>query len=360
MVRREQLDRAVAAGIITEAQAAALARLWLDENNRISTTTTAPPAVPRGRFDVAHVLWYLGALVVIGAMGVFQTIAWSELGAGALAAIAVAYAVAFTLAGAYLWHRRGLRAPGGLLVTVAVTMAPLAAYAIQSEFDWWGTDAPERYRDLFRYIRGGWFVPEAATVVASVVALRFFRFPFVLMPAATALWFLSIDVAALIAGGYPSDWLLRAHVSLAFGLATMIAAWLVDLRARADLAFWLHLFGGLTFWCGLFFPVAWRDGDWAAPALLSVALIALSIFLGRRVYLVLGGIGLFLFLGHLAISVFSFSLLFPVVLSALGVGVIALGVLYHRRRAQVAAWLERTLPPALAALRPPHARGPTL
>jgi hypothetical protein len=349
-VRREQLDRAVAAGIINEAQAAALTRFWGGD---------AEPAPPRGRFDVAHILWYIGALVVIAAMGAFQTIAWAELGPAALAAVAVAYAVVFTLAGAYLWHRRGLRVPGGLLVTIAVTMAPLAAYALQDALGWWGADDPGRYRDMFRYIRGGWFVPEIAAVVASAVALRFFRFPFLLMPAAVALWFLSMDVAALIAGGYP-DWLLRARVSLGFGLATMVAAWLVDLRARADFAFWLHLFGGIAFWSGLFFPIAWSDGDWTAPALVSLALIPLALFLGRRIYLILGGIGVFLFLGHLAVRVFSFSLLFPLVLSALGVGVIALGALYHRRRARIEAWVERALPPALAALRPPHARGPGL
>jgi hypothetical protein len=44
------------------------------------------------------------------------------------------------------------------------------------------------------------------------------------------------------------------------------------------------------------------------------------------------------------------------VLSALGVAVIALGVLYQRRRVRIAAWVGRTLPPWLAALQPPHAR----
>jgi hypothetical protein len=355
MARREQLDRAVAAGIISQAQADALDRLWAGED---APAETLPAAPPRGRFDVAHILWYLGALVVIAAMGAFQTIAWSELGPGALAAIAVVYAVLFTLAGAHLWHQRGLRVPGGLLVTIAVTMAPLAAYALQDALDGSATDhAHGPYRDIYRYLRGGWFLPEAATVVASGVALRFFRFPFLLMPAAVALWLLAMDAAALVDPSYPITLRDQAHITVGFGALVVAAAWIVDLRARADFAFWLHLFGALTLWSALFFPLTWWGDDWTAPTLVSLAMIPLAVFLGRRVYLILGGIGVFAFLGHLAFSVFSFSLLFPFVLSALGVGVIALGVLYHRRRARLEAWVARVLPPALATLRPPHARG---
>jgi hypothetical protein len=347
---RQQLDRAVAAGIISREQAAALEKLWAGEGAPVEA---APAALPRGRFDAAHVLWYFGALVVIAAMGAFQTIAWIELGPGALASIAVVYGVVFTLAGAWLWHRRGLRVPGGLLVTIAVTMAPLAAYALQDALGW-PKPPSARYRDIYLYLTGGWFLPEIATVVASVVALRFFRFPFLLMPAAAALWLMAMDAAALIDPLYHLRH--QSHVAVAFGLAVMIAAWLVDLRARADFAFWLHMFGGLSLWMGLHFPLAWWGADWTAPVLASSALIPLALFLGRRVYLVLGGIGVFLFLGHLAFSVFSFSLLFPFVLSALGVAVIALGVLYQRRRDRIAAWVERTLPAWLAALRPPHVR----
>jgi hypothetical protein len=350
MTTRAQLDRAVAAGIISREQATALERLWADQS---SAGHGAPAALPRGRFDAAYVLWYFGALVVIAAMGAFQTIAWTELGPGALAAIAVVYGVVFTLAGAWLWHRRGLRVPGGLMIAVAITMAPLAAYALQDALGW-PRPPSARYRDIYLYLTGGWFPPEIATVIASVVALRFFRFPFLLMPAAVALWFMAMDAAALIDPLYHLRH--QSHVAVAFGFAVMVAAWLVDLRARADFAFWLHLFGGLSFWTGLHFPLAWWGADWTVPALASLALIPLALFLGRRVYLILGGIGLFLFLGHLAFSVFSFSLLFPFVLSALGVGVIALGVLYHRRRDRIAAWVEHVVPPWLAALRPPHAR----
>src|SRR6478735_1858195 len=80
------------------------------------------------KFDAAHLLWYAGALIVIGAMGLFSTVAFSQMGGGALTACAIAYAIGFTAAGHHLWHRRQLRVPGGLLIAVAVSMAPLAVF----------------------------------------------------------------------------------------------------------------------------------------------------------------------------------------------------------------------------------------
>jgi hypothetical protein len=81
-----------------------------------------------------------------------------------------------------------------------------------------------------------------------------------------------------------------------------------------------------------------------------------AVFMGRRVYAVFGTLGIAFYLGHLADKVFKDSLLFPFALSLIGVAVIALGLYYHRNQAAIAAWMEARLPPALKALRPPHAR----
>jgi hypothetical protein len=83
----------------------------------------AGEASPAARFDAAHVLWSAGALIVIGAMGLFSTLAFTQMGGRALTACAIAYAVAFGVAGHHLWYGRNLRVPGGLLIAIAVSMA---------------------------------------------------------------------------------------------------------------------------------------------------------------------------------------------------------------------------------------------
>src|SRR5215472_8414845 len=129
----DDLRAAVSAGVI---DAAGLDRLVAF---LVTRGSAASDAVPAGRFDVAHLLWYAGALIVIGAMGLFSTVAFSAMGGRALTVCAIIYAIAFTLAGHHLWHRKNLQVPGGLLITVAVSMAPLAVYGIQDELGWWGS-----------------------------------------------------------------------------------------------------------------------------------------------------------------------------------------------------------------------------
>jgi hypothetical protein len=85
----------------------------------------------RPRFDLPHVAYYFGALVVIGAMTWFMTLGWERFGGGGMFAISLTYALGFVVAGGLLWRDEGLRVPGGLLVTAAVCMTPLAVYGFE-------------------------------------------------------------------------------------------------------------------------------------------------------------------------------------------------------------------------------------
>jgi len=90
--------------------------------------------------------------------------------------------------------------------------------------------------------------------------------------------------------------------------------------------------------------------------LINVVLLALSLFLQRRAYMIFGTLGVAAYLGHLASEVFKDSLLFPFALSLIGVAVIASGLLYYRHRHAIERWLTERLPGQVLALRPPHAR----
>ena len=59
----------------------------------------------------SHVLCYAGALIVIGAMGLFSTAAFNALGGFALTATAVVYALGFVAAGAASVARAGAARP---------------------------------------------------------------------------------------------------------------------------------------------------------------------------------------------------------------------------------------------------------
>src|SRR4051812_6916672 len=144
----DDLRAAARAGLLGEAT---LARLlaFLSERG-VAPVPTTP------RFDLSHLLWYAGALIVIGAMGLFSTLAFSQMGGLALTATAVIYAVAFTAAGHHLWHAREQTIVGGLLVAVAVSMAPLAVYGIQEHLGVWSHGAPGPYSGFYTFIKASW------------------------------------------------------------------------------------------------------------------------------------------------------------------------------------------------------------
>ena len=101
------------------------------------------------------------------------------------------------------------------------------------------------FRDLYEFCRmaRGSGCLELATIGAGLVALRSYRFPFLVAPVAVALWALSMDVAPWILGDPSPAGRCAGWSRVWFGLGTLIVAWAVDLRARGDFAFWLHLFG---------------------------------------------------------------------------------------------------------------------
>ena len=96
-------------------------------------------------FEPAHVGYYFGALLVIGAMGWFVTKGWDSFRGWQLFAIASGYAAAFFLAGKRLWSQPLLRVPAGLLVTVGVCMTPLGVFGLERQFNLWPAADPGSY-----------------------------------------------------------------------------------------------------------------------------------------------------------------------------------------------------------------------
>lgn len=345
-VSRGDLDAAAQAGLITPAQVAPLA-LFLQA--RAPGMATAEPT----KFDMVNLLWYAGALIVMSAMGLFSTLAFSQMGGMALAVTALVYAALFGVAGDYLWRVRGLRTPGGLLIAVAVSMAPLAVFGIQDAYGLWSKfGKPGTVRDFYIWIKGSWLPMEVATIAAAALALRFYRFPFIVLLMAIALWFLSMDIVPWLTDLPRDNWNTARTVSIWFGLGMVLVAIIVNLNQRSgDFAFWLYLFGVIAFWGGI---TAASDSTAFTRALycaMNVGFLLLAVVLARRVFAVFGTMGIAIYLGQLASETFRDSLLFPFALSLIGVAIIALGLYVHRHRDAIDAWITPHLPPVLRRLR---------
>ena len=338
------LERAAQAQIVTPGQASAL---WAFLSTRPGPTSADSGA----RFSGVNVAYYFGALLVIAAMGWLMTLGFEAMGGFALFALAALYAVLFSLAARTLLAREQTRIPGGLLATMAVCMTPLAVYGLERGTGYWANGDPGSYRGFFPYLSVSWFFMEASTVVAGLFALRKVRFPFLVAPIAFVLWFMSMDIVSLLGGsGYTVE--LAQRVSIGFGLGMLCVAYLIDQRTRDDFAFWLYLFGLVAFWGGLTSLQSDSELNKLLYCALNLFLIVLGSLLLRRVFLVFGGIGVNAWLVHLSYKVFKGSMMFPFVLTLLGLAIIAVAVQYQKHHLAIAARIESWVPSWLRELLP--------
>ncbi|WP_439861127.1 DUF2157 domain-containing protein [Pseudomonas sp. MBLB4136] len=333
------LDRATTAGILQPGQARALLQ-FLEHS-----------APPHASFQLAHVSYYCGAVLIIGALGWLLTEAWMQVGDGALLLLALGYMGLFSACGLGLW-RHGQQIPGGLLGAVAVSLTPLAVFAVQRLSGLWPLeDEQHDYQHYYRYVQGGWLAMEAATLLVGALMLRLLPLPFIVMPMAVALWFMSMDLTELFYGS-PFDWEQRRWVSLWFGLGLLLASLGLDGRTRQDYAFWGYLAGLAAFWGGLSLMDSDSELGKALYCLINLVLMALAVLLRRVQFMVFGALGVAGYLGHLAYEVFADSLLFPILLSLIGLAVIGLGLLYQRHRQRLSGGLRTHLPKGLLAVLP--------
>ncbi|NQD59747.1 DUF2157 domain-containing protein, partial [Pseudomonas sp. CM25] len=114
----KDLARAVHAGVLQQGQDQALLAFLRKQ-----------PA-QRGSFQLAHVAFYFGALLIMAAMGWLLTEAWLSIGDWALLIIASLYILLITLFALNL-QRRAQPVAAGVLAAVAVSIVPLAVFAIE-------------------------------------------------------------------------------------------------------------------------------------------------------------------------------------------------------------------------------------
>ena len=345
-VTRPMIEQAVAAGVLDEQRARAL---W---DFLVQSEQETPS------FKPAHILYYLGGFIAIGAMTLFMTLGWERFGGGGLVLISLAYCVVAIVLTEIFLSRRHLAIPAGITGTLAVVMVPLAVYGAQHLFGYWPSDGPKAwsYRDYHTHIDWRWLMMEFATLAAGVAALWRYRLPFMVLPIAVTLWYMSMDLTPFLFGGDSAEFFSNRGklVSMYFGLPMTFVAFLIDIDTRSnkskDFSFWLYVFGVLTFWSGLSSMQSDSEFNKFLYCCVNLALIGIGAALSRRVFAVFGGLGVALYLGYLSHTIFKDSMLFPIALTGIGLAVIGAGVYWQRNEAAIGERLRFFLPAGVRGL----------
>lgn len=342
-VKIEDFRKAASKEIISQAQ---ITQLW---------TFLGDLKKDSPHFKFSHVAYYFGGLIIISALAYFLAEVWETSGGGAIFLLGVGYGIVLYAIGHYLWIYRDLKIPGGILIAAAVSMTPLVIYGFQKMAGLWPEGTPEQYQDYHLWIKGSWFFLELGTILVSLLVCYFFRFPLILAPAAFSLFYMSMDITPLIFG--KSDFSLGECklFSLIFGLITIVASYIVDLRQRKeDYAFWGYLFGTAIFWGSLSLMESKSEFSAFLYCLLNVFMIFISVFLRRLVFMAFGAAGVFAYIGHLVYKIFRDSFIFPLALSALGLAVIFVAIYYQRTHRNPVPRIDNLFSRFLQRMRPPE------
>lgn len=337
-IDRHTLSMASQQGIISETQAE---NLWVF----LKKYTEDIPS-----FNFTHILYYLGGLLAIGAMSLFMTLGWETLGGFGILALSILYAIIGILTTNYLFSKKW-NIPASIIATFVVALTPLAIYGFQKGMGWWGSET-FTYRDYHRWIDGLWIMMEFGTLLIGAIVFYFYRRPFLLLPVAVTLWYMSMDLVPFLLQGLQSTWEFKQFISMYVGIIMVLIAFWIDLRSKSklDYAFHLYIFGVLAFWIALTSMHSDSELKKLIYCAINVIMIGIGAILSRRVFVVFGAMGIVLYLGHLSYTFFKDSILFPILLSFLGFAIIYLGILWSKHGAFFEQKLQRHLPLVLQNL----------
>lgn len=354
-IEKGDLEWAARSGLLDREQ---VDSLWSGLASRLAPAPE--PGKKDAGFSLQQLLWYSGAGIVIIAMSWFLLQAFELFSGGGILTLALLYGAGFTAVGSWLLRKPDLKTPGGLLITLAVGMVPLAVFGVEHMAGMWNSAASAQ-RDI-EPIRN--LLMEGALVAAGLLAIRFVRFPFLGLPVAAGAWLITLDLVRLAAGVNGIGAQEQQLITVGFGALMVLASAIIDRRTREDFALWGYFFGVAAMWFGLGAAlfISYGNGGlfnlndgaaWAVWCVANVGLLFSSVLLRRRVFQVYGSLGVLGYLGYLTFSVFANSPLFPLYLIGLGVGVIGLGVVYQIYHKRIEDAIHAALPQALKNLLPP-------
>ncbi|STX28697.1 membrane protein [Legionella beliardensis] len=336
-ISRSTLDKAADEQIITPEQANALYQFIKNQPDQ------------QASFNFTNVLYYFGGLIAIGAMTLFMNLGWENFGPWGIFFLCVIYAMIGLWLTA-LFDKKNYKIPAGICATFVIALTPLAVYAVQKALGLWPIE-DSHYRGFHAIIHWHWIFMEFATLIVGLILAWIYRYPFMVMPIAVTLWYMSMDIADLIMGD-TVDFEFNALISMYFGLIVTLIAFWVDVRSRhtVDYAFWLYLFGVITFWGGMTAQSSDSELSKFFYLCINLFMIGIGVILVRRIFVVLGGIGCCIYLGHLAWQVFQNSMLFPIALTLIGLIIIYLGTLWQKHEVTLTQKAQALLPKPIQEL----------
>jgi hypothetical protein len=329
------LERWVAAGIITA-----------DQRNAMLADVKGRGPLP-GALDMSTLLYYAGGILVLVAYSVFLGLQWEELKEEGRVAIAAASMAFFAAVSFTLLRSERFRLPGELLTVATVAITPLLTFAVLDAAGLWPHEPTnwhfyhewqawdQAHLDYVGDLQRARLGMAAASLAVAVVVLCLVRSPFVAAAAAVGLGWLAVEGGQVATGPNIDEFEWGTAVSLLLATAgAVIVALGVALHGRTqrDYTTWLYVLGLTGLVGGLWGRAVDSDAlGWGVGFLVvAVLVLLLSIPLQQRLFAIVGVAAAYSYFGKLVFDVFEGSAVAALAMAALGLAIVAMGMLYQR------------------------------
>jgi hypothetical protein len=367
---RIELEKALAKGIITQAQFEALvAGLSESENNSI--VKTPAPVNPTYQISLNILLCFFIITLIVFIGGAFHFVLDYFVGKPAIFATPILCLILFTISGNYFWNKN-LKIYANIFYIASFSIIP---YVFAGEITQVFYELVYRISYSRNYLEFSWvyIITTLVTVLGGLAYWYFRRSLLLMVPIVFNAWLFSMAILPVLLGQFrrtSSEEYLG--VTLCFGLAFIVFSVCQEKKNTQKYLGWLYVFGCFVFYANLhLFMISHQHSQHSSECciLLGVFLVGIGIVYKRRLFTILAWVYLLpylfrvlaiLFYGFLSVPpqdykkilVFSNSLVFSVPAFFLLVSAILIYVLYDKKP----EILEKILPVPIKKMLPKYRR----
>jgi len=287
-----------------------------------------PPAKERKfGLNLVTLADYFGGFLALLSFTFFVGMNWADLTDWAHLGVTLGAILVIGALGVWLRFMRGYPTAGGLLLFVATAVLPLFIFTVLKLLGAWPADASfYDLRFVLLYLCLG-------SLAGALTVLILTRFSLIYLIVAALVHVTTLDIDQIIRGARDSITDLTA--ATCGGLILLGIA--LTLWGKKPHTFWFKLYGlvGLQ----IAFTSLFVDSDNVFFGLLFLfvylIMVGLSLRFREVIYLIFGAIGVYTYITRLVFDTFEGTVYFSLLLGAIGLSIVVLAVLYQRYRARL-------------------------
>ena len=298
-------------------------------------------ALSRSARTLLKLFYAVGILFFLSGLFWFMGLQTFLHGINALLIISSVYGVGFFFAGLLLLKKNKKSLSAKCSFFLAIAMVPFITLTLQNLAGIAYSPFLLEQCDFSFWLLKGRFLLELTTILTALSILHFIRIPLLTVLVYTPLWFISLDAVSCVL--HKTGGPFVATTSLIFGAALIVLSIFIERiqKQNTDFAFWGYLMGTLIFFTGLNFRGFTSEQGFSLYAFICFLLLLLAPILRRIVFMVFGGLGLFIYLFDLAERHFFDSPFLPFLLSALGILLMAVPIILKKHNDKLLLFLNR-------------------